>query len=120
MLNKPDWFILRMTSFCSAETSHLVHLEVNFLTNVAKKTSDALGKKYFFLDVSWFMTLYYLGIPWYINKLIIEKTLYHLIPALYYASNHIIFLQFSVFFFCFFFLQFIFRKTCSSASNQGV
>ncbi len=28
MLNKPDWFILKITSFCSAETSHLFHLDV--------------------------------------------------------------------------------------------
>lgn len=48
MLNKPDWFILRMTSFCSAETSPGSF----FFPNVAK-TSDALEKYTIFGDVSW-------------------------------------------------------------------
>jgi len=39
-----------MTSFCSAETSRLFHLEVYFPPNVAK-TSDPLEKITFFLDV---------------------------------------------------------------------
>lgn len=91
MLNKPDWFILRMTSFCLAETSHLVHLEVSFSLLWPKPVMHQ--RNILFWGTFHGKTFVFCEVSWYINRVIIQIPLHHLIPALCYDTTTVFFCQ---------------------------